>query len=640
MAAGAISDGRDDRAMTAMTTEPVKEIRADARGTLLDTLRSFLDEIGGAPVPVTPAADLERDLGLGSLERAELMSRLEQALAIRLPDSTLAESQTVGSLLRLAESSAGDEPATFEASAGARQLPEQARTLVEVARFRAEADGGRRHLLLLDDDGESSMTFGELWDQALQVGSGLRALGLRPEDRVALMLGAGADFFTAFLGVLCAGGVPVPLEPPGKTGLGADLRRRRRLLDDARPAVLVVDRQLLMVGQSLAERTAGSPPVATVDSLARGPKEGYVRAEPDGLALIQHASEGGGDARGVALTHRAILANVRALGRELDLSPEGAVDGPPLSHDMGLIAGWWTALYHGLPLVVSPAPRDPSRAGWLETAAVAVPALRRRALDGIRAAGRTAFGVYAVLAALPVALVGATIMLLACRSQSASWKVARGFLRLWGRLTGLLPRASGGELPPGGAILVSNHGSYLDPLLLIMAVERPIRFTSKREVFSLPIVRNLMRQMRHLSVDRSTAALRLEGYQVMAAALQEGHLVHVFPEGTFTRKPGVRPLRLGAFYLAAELGRPVVPVVLRGARRALPDERWLLQPSRIEVETLDPLTVEAGAGFRELAQTRDRVRGVLSRGSREPLLEGMVAGGIGPPPMPSPEARA
>jgi len=202
--------------------------------------------------------------------------------------------------------------------------------------------------------------------------------------------------------------------------------------------------------------------------------------------------------------------------------------------------------------------------------------------------------------------------------------MVRGTLRLWAHLTGLVPRVSG-ELPSGGSVLVSNHGSYLDALVLIMAFERPIAFTSKQEVYKVPVIGKIMRRMGHLSVDRSSAAGRMESYAAMAAELREERLVHIFPEGTFTRSAGVHRMRMGAFYLAAEVGRPVVPLALRGSRRALPDRAVLLRPSRIEVEVLEPLYPEAQPGFREIVRLRDRARAALARGSGEPLLDAAVA---------------
>jgi len=96
----------------------------------------------------------------------------------------------------------------------------------------------------------------------------------------------------------------------------------------------------------------GTPVVITVSSLAEAPAEGVVRPSPEALGVIQYTSGSTGDPKGVALSHRAMLANIRAIGRGLDVTAEDvAINWLPLYHDMGLIGSWLTALYHGIPVV-------------------------------------------------------------------------------------------------------------------------------------------------------------------------------------------------------------------------------------------------------------------------------------------------
>jgi 1-acyl-sn-glycerol-3-phosphate acyltransferase len=158
-------------------------------------------------------------------------------------------------------------------------------------------------------------------------------------------------------------------------------------------------------------------------------------------------------------------------------------------------------------------------------------------------------------------------------------------------------------------------------LVLIMALESPVLFTVKREVLSWPVVGRVIRGMGNLAVDRSSSASRLASYREIAGRLRAGCRVHVFPEGTFTRVAGLRPLRLGTFYMAAETGRPVIPVAIRGTRAALSDERWLVRPARIEVERLTPIVPRPAAGLGEVTRMRDEARLALSHAVHEPLLE-------------------
>src|SRR6202140_801609 len=94
----------------------------------------------------------------------------------------------------------------------------------------------------------------------------------------------------------------------------------------------------------------------------------------------------------------------------------------------------------------------------------------------------------------------------------------------------------------------------------------------------MPFIGTFMRQMGHLSFDRSDAESRLHQAAEMEDVLRKGESVFVFPEGTFTRDPGVRQFQLGAFKAAVETGAPIIPVSLRGTRLVLPAGELLPRP--------------------------------------------------------------
>jgi len=201
---------------------------------VLAELDAFVGELGTTPLRGRVALDdtLDRDLGIGSLERVELLARLEQAFAIRLPDAVLEEADTVRGLVSAVR--AGTRPAAAAAVEPARPIaagvpaPDSARTLVEVLRWHAERDPARVHVVLrLDDDSEQSITYGQLWERAGGVAAGLRARGVPPGASVALMLRTEPDFFAAFFGVLRAGAVPVPVYPPARPGRLAEYAARQ-----------------------------------------------------------------------------------------------------------------------------------------------------------------------------------------------------------------------------------------------------------------------------------------------------------------------------------------------------------------------------------------------------------------------------
>jgi non-ribosomal peptide synthetase component F len=166
-------------------------------------------------------SDLDRDLGLDSLGRAELLLRLDRSFKIKLPDGIIGEASSIRDLLTAVLSAAPDaghrlshasvEPAILPAV----EAPSEAATLIEVLARHVRDRAERPHIRLWHGEaGEETITYAELDRSARCVARGLIERGLVVGDRVAIMLPTEAAFFTAFFGVLHAGGVPVPIYPP------------------------------------------------------------------------------------------------------------------------------------------------------------------------------------------------------------------------------------------------------------------------------------------------------------------------------------------------------------------------------------------------------------------------------------------
>jgi fatty-acyl-CoA synthase len=327
---------------------------------LVDT---FVAELGTTPVRGCVALDdvLDRDLGIGSLERVELLTRLEQAFDVRVPDSVLGEAESIRDLL--AAVLAGGEPSgvavvdTVGPIAAGSPAPDSARTLIDVLRWHAETDPGRVHVVLrLDDESERRITYGELWARAGGVAAGLRARGIARGESVALMLRTEPRFFAAFFGVLLAGAVPVPIYPPTRPShLEEYAARQVKILDSAQARLLVTFTEVERVAALLRARVRSLSGVTTLERLAAAPAVPLPAVGPDDAALIQYTSGSTGDPKGVLLSHANLLANIRALGRALGVHPDDVcVSWLPLYHDMGLIGMWLGSLYHGVPVVIMP----------------------------------------------------------------------------------------------------------------------------------------------------------------------------------------------------------------------------------------------------------------------------------------------
>lgn len=120
----------------------------------------------------------------------------------------------------------------------------------------------------------------------------------------------------------------------------------------------------------------------------------------------------------------------------------------------------------------------------------------------------------------------------------------------------------------GGAVLVSNHISYLDFIFAGLGPwrgnRRLTRFMAKDDVFKHGVSGPLMRGMKHIPVDRADGQ---PAYETAVAALRSGEIVGVFPEATISRSFTLKKFKTGAARMAAESGTPLLPVILWGTQQ-------------------------------------------------------------------------
>jgi 1-acyl-sn-glycerol-3-phosphate acyltransferase len=916
---------------------------------VLDVVAALVAELGGPVASRAPTLDdaLDRDLGLGSLERVELLLRLEHACGVRLADDVMERADTPRDLvaaLAIASPAMPEPLAPPRPPVGSGPpAPVTARTLPEVLYWHADADPGRVHVFLREDDGrERAITYGALRAGADAIGAGLCARGIVPGDRVALLLRTEAAFFEAFLGVLLAGAVPVPIYPPFRADRIEEYSRRETgILRNAEPRLLICFPEVVRVAGLLRAHVSAIESIATVQELAQpGERPPPVAARGEDPALIQYTSGSTGQPKGVLLSHANLLANIRAFGAAIAIRADDvAVSWLPLYHDMGLIGFWLGALYFGVPVaimsplaflarparwlramhghrgtvsaapnfafelcvrkirddeiegldlsawrvavngsesvspdtierftrrfgpygfraesmcpvyglaessvaltipplgrvprvdviereafsrahVARPAPvadasplrfvscglpiaghavrvvddagnavadrvegriqfRGPSVTegyfrnvaatsaavsdGWMDSgdlgyvadgelfvtgrrkdmikkagrnlypqeveelvgdlagirkgcvAAFGVPdpetgterlvviaesretaparcaALRAAVLDRVVAAlgipadvveirapgtvlktssgkirrsatrqayvdgelgrgraaaalqwtrviagavgarvahaasraGAVVVGAYiALLLAFLVPLLSVAVLL------APSARAADGAVRRWCRLilalSGCRIDVEGLEHLLAGepAVLVANHASYTDALVLLAALPKDFRFVAKRELLATPLVGTIIRKVGHLAAERVDLARSVADAAAASAALRAGTSLLFFPEGTFVQTPGLMPFRLGAFKAAVEAAHPVIPIAIRGTRRLLPGDAWLPRPGRIGVTVTPPLR-PAGKGWPEMVRLRDEARAAIAAHCGEPAV--------------------
>jgi 1-acyl-sn-glycerol-3-phosphate acyltransferase len=193
------------------------------------------------------------------------------------------------------------------------------------------------------------------------------------------------------------------------------------------------------------------------------------------------------------------------------------------------------------------------------------------------------YGIYVILM-----FTGVTIPTLALLSvvpgEGNRRAVARNAARLWFWLSAARLRISGREhLPARPCVVVANHASYLDGIILTAVLPARFAFVIKKEMTRVPFVNYFLSRLGSLFVDRSNQhRAATDARRILQLAAQKKSIAF-FPEGTFTAEPGLRRFRNGAFTVAQRGDLPVVPVVIHGSRRMLPAKHWLPVPSKIEV---------------------------------------------------------
>jgi len=181
------------------------------------------------------------------------------------------------------------------------------------------------------------------------------------------------------------------------------------------------------------------------------------------------------------------------------------------------------------------------------------------------------------------------------------------------------------KLPASGpAIIAANHPSYLDPILLSLQVERPIRFMAWDRLFRVPLLGRVMRLFGAFPVDNRPGRGQ-DAYERAKRLVLEGHLVGIFPEGKRSRAGWMEPeLRRGAARLSLETGAPLYPATIRGAFRAWPYFRALPEPAKIHVRYHDPIDPGSYAALPREQATRALLEELRARVDRT-LLPGVKA---------------
>ncbi len=256
-------------------------------------------------------------------------------------------------------------------------LLEGVETLTEIAQIRAEqksSGAGFRFLFVNEDElpptfarpsGEDksvALSYADAYDIARRAAYHLASRGVGRGDKVLIVMPTGPGFLAAFIGCQLLGAIPVPAVPPfSLRTIDEYVARIVKLATNAHVRAVVTIEKLVPVFRLARSASAESKKCFSRVLLAREllseeqPLD-YVQApDPDAPALIQYTSGSTGTPKGVVLSHRSLLANVKAIGLGAAFNANDvALAWLPLFHDMGLIGHFIAAHVWAMPLVLLP----------------------------------------------------------------------------------------------------------------------------------------------------------------------------------------------------------------------------------------------------------------------------------------------
>ncbi|MDQ5847180.1 MAG: 1-acyl-sn-glycerol-3-phosphate acyltransferase [Acidobacteriota bacterium] len=172
--------------------------------------------------------------------------------------------------------------------------------------------------------------------------------------------------------------------------------------------------------------------------------------------------------------------------------------------------------------------------------------------------------------------------------------------RNWLRLSGVKVHVTGGEHldPKQTYVFVSNHRSYLDTATLFIHTERRIGLLAKKELLKVPILGYGMGFVNVMAIDRSNRERALETTEAATARIRSGRSFGVFAEGTRAKPGELLPFKKGAFYMAAQAGVPIAPVVMKNTDHLMGKGTGEARAGTIEMTILRPVST-AGYGTDE-----------------------------------------
>lgn len=212
------------------------------------------------------------------------------------------------------------------------------------------------------------------------------------------------------------------------------------------------------------------------------------------------------------------------------------------------------------------------------------------------------YGIYVWIVFISLA-IPVFIILVLTPARLGRRRVARWSAKLFFLLIGTPVRVEGKKLlPTSTSIIVANHASYLDGIILTATLPPNFTFLIKQEMAAFPFAGFLLKRIGSEFVDRTKNSQRISVARRLFKAAEQGDSLAFFPEGTFDHQPGLRPFHMGAFRSAYHVKLPIVPIVISGSRDKLPANSWLCTPGSVSVQICKPIDPRLNNSAQELLE--------------------------------------
>jgi 1-acyl-sn-glycerol-3-phosphate acyltransferase len=204
--------------------------------------------------------------------------------------------------------------------------------------------------------------------------------------------------------------------------------------------------------------------------------------------------------------------------------------------------------------------------------------------------------------------------------RSSFWKSLQIVARIWTTVWFDL-RTYGVENVPetGGALLVANHQSYLDPVLVAVHLRRAVSYMARDTLFTNPYLGWLIRNLHAFPIPRGKSDI--QAMKETIARLEEGYLLNIYPEGSRSVDGSIGPLQRGVALVIRKANVPIVPVVIDGSGRAWGKGMKMFRRYPIRVRYGEPMHLNDCKPDEILRRLDGALRGLLAQSTADRAAE-------------------